>query len=721
MRLTPSFVRLVVGLLASLPLFTHAASQVDTEHLSATLVSEQRVLAPGQTHWVGVRFRLQPHWHIYWRNPGDSGYPPSFSWTLPPGVEAGDIRWPAPSRIPAGPLTNFGYEQEVLLAVPLSVPVDFRASQLPLKLAAEWLVCEEVCIPESGEFDLTLPVGSVSQPDPVQAPVFAATRTRWPAASPPAGWQISAAVDAGQVAVSLQTPADTPAIKSLVFFPFDEGRMQPAAPQGFSAQAPGYGLRLSGAEIPTGLWDTLHGVMVADTGAAVPLAFEVRAPIQGAALGAIRPANVSVTKSVPALAAQADPARQPAQVGVFYAALLAFLGGALLNLMPCVFPVLSIKLLSLARHAGEGADARRARASHAAFYTAGVVLSFVALAGLLLVLKAGGASLGWGFQLQSPVFVAALAVLFFGLGLSLSGALPIATLAQDVPGAWRLRHPHLDAFASGALAVLVASPCTAPLMGVALGAAFTMPAVKTLAVFAALGLGMAAPYALLAILPGALRRLPRPGAWMERLKEFLAFPLYATVVWLAWVLTTQAGADGALYLGVALLGVALFAWLIRLQARTWRLGGALLALAVVAYAVMALSGPQATGKLATMPAERWQPYTPEALQMARQQHRAVFVDFTAAWCVTCQVNKRLVLARDAVLADFDAAGVHLMRADWTLKDPAITQELQRLGRNGVPVYALYAGHGEPVLLPEVLSHDAIKTALAALPAPEKSP
>lgn len=712
---------LVVGLVILVSVSGTAAGNgkavVSTPHVTATLVAEVGAVVPGATHWLGLQLQLAPQWHVYWRNPGDSGYPPSFTWTLPAGARAGEIVWPLPTRIAVGPLTNFGYTREVLLAVPIEIPDGYAGRSFPVRLAADWLVCKEDCIPESGTFVLDLPaVGALEKTGLGQAGLFAAARQALPMPSPPAGWSVSARVEGGEVSVRIVTPATAPPLDSLTFFPFAEGQMQASAEQRFRRQSEGYVLTLTGAEVPIGEWTSLAGILVASAGSGVgtrPIVFAVDEAIAGAAPGAIQPALPAVADAkVPAAANEGRVAPSFAA-----AAGLAFVGGMLLNLMPCVFPILSIKLLGLVRHAGEEAEGRRRRRRHALFYTLGVVGTFLSLAGLLLALKAGGAFLGWGFQLQSPPFVGAMALLFFALGLSLSGALPIATLAQDVPGIWRQRHPDVDAFAAGALAVLVASPCTAPFMGVALGAAFAMPAALTLAVFLALALGMALPYSLLAILPRALARLPTPGAWMGRLKEFLAFPLYATVVWLAWVLVEQVGPSAILYLGTGLLLVAVLAWLLHFEQPFWRTGGGIAALATALALILVMPAPTTPARSAASggPPSAWEPWSPAALITARAANAAVFVDFTAAWCVTCQVNKRLVLSRDVVLADFAEAGVHLMRADWTRHDPEITRALTALGRSGVPVYALYPPRGEPILLPEVLTHTSILAALARLP------
>jgi thiol:disulfide interchange protein DsbD len=397
------------------------------------------------------------------------------------------------------------------------------------------------------------------------------------------------------------------------------------------------------------------------------------------------------------------------------------LGGLLLNLMPCVFPVLSLKLLSFA----QPGQRRRGRVAAGLAYTAGVLVSFVALAALLLVLRAGGEQLGWGFQLQSPLFVAALALLFTLIGLNLAG---LFELRGGLPGnlaAARARHPLADHALTGALAVAVASPCTGPFMGVALGSALTLPAAQALLVFAALGLGMALPYLAIALSPGIARHLPRPGAWMQRFKVAMAFPMFATVLWLVWVLGQQVGIDGAVGVLAVLLATALVGWVVGMAGIGGRgrgvgtvLAGVLWA-ATLAWAWPALRDPVAAASVSSgatpTAAAAWQPWSHDMAARARAEGRPVFVDFTAAWCVTCQYNKRNALADPEVLADFSARNVLLLRADWTRRDAAITQELTRLGRSGVPVYALYGtGTSPPTLLPEILRASALRQALAAM-------
>jgi thiol:disulfide interchange protein DsbD len=413
-------------------------------------------------------------------------------------------------------------------------------------------------------------------------------------------------------------------------------------------------------------------------------------------------------------------AEAAAPLGLGLALLLALVGGALLNLMPCVFPVLSLKVLGFASHAGE----RRALLAGGLAYTAGVVLSFVALAALLLALRAGGEQLGWGFQLQSPAVVASLAALFTLIGLNLAGAFEFGSVLPSSWAAARARHPLVDSLLTGVLAVAVASPCTAPFMGASLGLAMTLPTAQALTVFAALGLGMALPYRAASAWPAGARALPRPGVWMQHFKTLMAFPMFATVVWLVWVLGQQVGIDGAAALLAVLVALAFVAWALGSPTLGPRARGGfgaaalLLMAAALFWAAPALrEDAMATAANATTASEeRWQPWSSERVAQAQAEGRPVFVDFTAAWCVTCQFNKRTTLADAELLADFDRRRVLMLRADWTRRDAAITAELQRLGRSGVPVYALYAPDAaEPQVLNEILRVDEVRAALAALP------
>jgi thiol:disulfide interchange protein DsbD len=703
-------------LVLALAATTAAAAPVKTEHVEAELVSERTAFVPGEVTTVALRLKMADGWHTYWQNPGDSGLPTTIAWTLPAGVTAGPIQWPAPHALPAGPLVNYGYEGEVLLLTDLQVPADAPAGQpLALKAKAEWLVCRETCIPEEAALDLEIPVADRADPYPQWGKAIAATRDALPRALP--GWLATARGEGPKVVLTFTAPAGAATPANVHFFPYQEGRLEPSGKQTLVRDGNGtFVLTLPVANQLTPGFTQVAGVLTSSSGFAggpgMVRAITVDAPLSGAVTAGPKP----VPAATPALNLAAAGA---GTLSLIPAILLAFVGGLVLNLMPCVFPVLSLKALSLTMP-GHG-NRKRLRLEGASF-GAGVLLSFLALAAILIMLRAAGEQIGWGFQLQSPAMVASLAILFFLLALNLSGVFEFATLVPSSAAGWTAHNQYANAFLSGVLAVVIASPCTAPFMGIALGYALAQPAALTLTVFASLGLGMALPFVLLTWFPGWRRVLPRPGAWMERLKQFLAFPLYATVAWLVWVLGAQVDNDAVVRLLVTFvaLAFALWAW------RAYRGGGArtfavaaLLGLAGVAaaawplYVAPAEAQASAQAKPAGSSRDPWQPFAP-ALVAELASTRPVFVDFTAAWCVTCQVNKKLVLNDSEVKKAFAARGVELVRADWTRRDATISQALTALGRQGVPVYVLYRPGKEPLLLPEVLQRQTVLDALATI-------
>jgi thiol:disulfide interchange protein DsbD len=693
-----------------------AAAPVTTAHVTAELVSEQAALVPGTTATLALRLAIERGWHTYWRNPGESGLPTTLAWRLPPGYAAGDIVWPAPRALPAGPLVNYGYEGEVFHLVPLKVPADAPAgSTVSLSARADWLVCKETCIPEGADVTLAMPVAAQAGESRWHADI-ASTRAALPKPLP-AGWAVRAEASGPRIALELSPPANAPDPGRLRFFAEVERRIEASAPQTDTRSPDGRRvLELPVSHELNGAFVALRGVLTAERGLAA----------DGAAVKAVAldiPIAGSVTAGPkPAVAAGSDLALEPpAASNLSLPAALGFglIGGLLLNLMPCVFPVLSLKALGLAttHHAG-----RHALRVDGAAFAAGVVLAFAALGAAIVGVRAAGEQLGWGFQLQSPAFVSALAILFFVMALNLSGVFEFGTLVPSRVATWSHANRHWNSFGSGLLAVAIASPCTAPFMGAALGYALGERAHVTMGVFVALGLGMALPYLALAWFPQWRRVLPHPGAWMERLKQLLAFPLYATVAWLVWVLGAQAGNDAVIRIGIALVLVAfaLWAW------RAWRSGarrvwsgvataGALVALLVAwplfaADRVAAADAPPRGD--AARNADEWQAWSPDRVAVLVAEGRPVFVDFTAAWCITCQVNERLVLKDARVRDAFAKANVALVRADWTRRDAAITQALAALGRSGVPVYVLYRPGREPHLFPEVLQRQAVVDALA---------
>jgi thiol:disulfide interchange protein DsbD len=677
---------LLAALVALLPAAALAgeSAPVRSARATATLVADQAAVAPGGTLMLGLRLRLAPGWHTYWRNAGDAGAPPEVTLTLPEGATSGAIAWPAPERIAYGPLVNFGYHGEILLPLPVQLPATLPpGSEATIAAIATWLVCEQVCIPEEGAFRLTLPVEAAPRPDPVTAPLFAAAEAARPRPSP---WQASAALGPAGGTLTLEGPGlSRETVRDAVFLPAQGNLLDNVAPQR-PAPAPGrLVLALSaapGASVPA----ALDGVLLLTDGGGRRLAYDIAAPV-----GAAPPA---------------------AALPLWQALAFALLGGLILNLMPCVFPVLAMKAMALARLSGE---ARGRVRTHALSYTAGVLVCFAAVGGLMLGLRAAGSAAGWGFQFTAPGFVAAMAWLMLAVGLNLSGVYGLGG-AVGAGGALAGRGGHLGSFATGGLAVLVATPCTAPFMAAALGAALAMEPAAAMAVFLALGLGLAAPYGVLALAPGLAARLPRPGPWMERLRQLLAFPMYAAAIWLVWVLAQQAGPDAVL---AALAGGLLLAFGAWALGQAQRAGGSRIGLAAAA---LGLAGALALlPRIAAAPAQAAAPgpgaeaWSESRVAALRAEGRAVFVNATAAWCITCQVNERVALRGAAVQAAFAARSVAYLKADWTAGDPAIGALLRAHGHDGVPLYLVYpAGGGAPVVLPQILTEGTVLRAIGAL-------
>ena len=699
------------------PLATAASAVVTTGEVRAELVAHApQGVAPGREVWLGLKVVHQPHWHTYWKNPGDSGLPTTLVWTLPAGVTAGEIAWPTPKKLPVGPLVNYGYEDTLLLPVPLRVDAGFTGTALDVRLTAQWLVCKEVCIPQQGDFALSVPVQASSASN---AADFEAAAARMPRPAPGASAQ---AVLADGARVLRVTVSGLPAAlqgRELAFFAETAGVIEHAARPATRWQQ---GVWHADVPVASQRFESPSQMQAVLTAPGIAAGVQVGIAIEGTWPPLAPPSLQTAAEQPSPLGAQGNaravpPAPAPAAASPLpyaVALLFALLGGALLNLMPCVFPILSLKLLGFAGHA----HSRRTMLANGLAYSVGVVLSFVGLAALLLALRAGGEQIGWGFQLQSPMFIAALAVLFTLIALNLAGLYDFGSLLPSGLASMRLRHPLADSALTGVLAVAIASPCTAPFMGAAVGLAFALPPVQALTLFAVLGVGMALPYLAASAWPGLTRLLPKPGVWMATFKTAMAFPMLATVVWLAWVLGQQTGTDGiaALLAVLVALAFALWAWgridSGRIARLAWGTAGVVFLGLALSWAVPSWRAAQAAVPAANAEA-RWQPWSAAHVAALNAEGRAVFVDFTAAWCVTCQVNKRTTLGNAAVLAHLDAQRVALMRADWTRRDAAISAELARLGRNGVPVYAIYKpGQAMPTLLPELLSPQLLRDALA---------
>ncbi len=694
-----------------------ASAVITTGEVRAELmVHAPQGVSPGQPLWVGLNIAHQPEWHTYWKNSGDSGLPTELRWTLPAGITAGEIAWPTPKKIPIGNLANYGYENTVLLPVPLTVAPGFSASQLTIQLSASWLVCKQECIPQEGEFTLTLPARSSSA---ANARLFEAAWAASPRALTAGSGQIN--VETKAISVSVAGLPTSWRGQSLDFYPETGGVTEPA---GTIAQAWKDGLWTAQVPLSAHRSESPQRMPVvlalAEGKGTANQAWRIELPVKGdwpslAAPIAV-PAALEAALKANASAAMAPTAPTSAPTLTWLAALLgALLGGLILNLMPCVFPVLAIKMVGFMQVKDQAS-----RTASGVAYTAGVVLSFLALGGLLLGLRAAGEQLGWGFQLQSPAVVAGLAALFTLLGLNLAGLFEFGQLLPSRLASLQSKNTTVNSFLSGVLATAVASPCTAPFMGASLGLAVGLPAAQALAIFGAIGVGMALPYLVASLVPAVARAMPRPGPWMVTFKTFLAFPMFATVAWLVWILGQQSGIDGAGTLLGLLVLMALVIWTftltgrVRVVAVSLSLLTAALALSTAGPSVVKLMEFGPTGTSAVSATERWQPWAPGRVEQLTGEGRSVFVDFTAAWCVTCQYNKKTTLNNSDVLADMDAKNVALLRADWTRRDPAVTTALQELGRSGVPVYVIYKAGRAPVVMSEILSVDDVRRELARL-------
>ena len=681
-------------------LATHASAAVALEsaaqqspRAAVTLISEAAAVAPGQSFRIGLRQKLAPHWHTYWKNPGDAGAPPEIKLALPDGASAGEIAWPGPDRIAVGPLVNFGYENEIVFPITVQVPANAQPGQtFPIQAQANWLVCERECIPEEGTFRLDIPIAATSTPAGGEiATAFARADARQ---TIPAPWAAKLSAEGQTLNLSVEGEGLSAAnVQKAFFFPAEWGAVEHAAPQKLSIKDGRLSLAIARGQ-----------------------ALKTSAPVSGLlavtdSTGQTRWLAIAPTMDAPA---GATAAPTPAFALPFWqAALFAFLGGVLLNLMPCVFPVLAIKATSVASLSGGAL--REVRLS-SLFYTLGVLAAFVALAGLLMAVRASGAAVGWGFQFQSPVFVTAMAWLMLAIGLNLSGVYEVGMFMAGTGQHLARKEGHAGSFFTGLLAVVVATPCTAPFMGAAIGTALAAPAFVALTLFLAMGIGLALPYALLGIFPRLAGLLPRPGVWTLRLRQAMAFPMYASAAWLLWVLVQQAGDFGLMVALAGALMIAVAAWLYGIAQHSG--GRALMVRSAAALAVLGTMALLPQVRTAAAPVTQvtagaaFEPFSASRLATLRAEGKPVFVNMTAAWCITCLVNERTALATDQVRGAMREQGIVYLKGDWTNQDPEITAFLRTFGRDGLPFYVFYpAGRNEPIILPSVLSEGIVAAAL----------
>ncbi|HRK60941.1 MAG TPA: protein-disulfide reductase DsbD family protein [Candidatus Omnitrophota bacterium] len=612
-----------------------SAEPVYDAHARVELIADTAEITPGSEFQAGVLFRMDPEWHVYWKNPGDSGLAPVFKWELPEGISAGEIRWPIPQKIDLPPLTSYGYEKEVLLAVPFKASPELN-TQLPavLRVKVEWLACKVECIPGKAELEIKTPFQANNE-------IFRKTESTYPAKKLP--WKVEARRTEKNIQLSFFSGEAKMSLGDVYFFPENEALVSHAEPQTLTRKNQGYELQIPlSVNHPEDL-ESLRGVLVSREGLSAVRGWEVNVPFSSAAPAVVRP-----------------------PLHLAGAVFFAFLGGLILNLMPCVLPVLSLKILSFVSEANQS---RPSVLKQGLIFTAGVLFSFWVLAGALILLKAGGQQIGWGFQLQSPWFVAVLAVIFLILAFNLFGFFEIGLSLTGAGQNLSAKKGWAGTFASGVLAVVVATPCTAPFMGTALGYALTQPAWTAWIIFTALGFGLAFPYFILCANPAWLRFIPKPGPWMITLKRVLGTLLLLTVFWLGWIFSVQMGA----------------------------------------FQIVSRNQEASAHKLS------WEPYSEARLTELLAAGRPIFVDFTAAWCLTCQVNERLVLDRKETAELFKEGNIAALKADWTNRDEEVTRALASHGRNSIPFYLFYSGKGAaPVVLPEILTPKIVREALSVL-------
>ncbi len=682
---------------------------LNASHAEASIISEVKTIQPGTPFWVGVRLAISPGWHIYWRNPGTSGYPTSIEWNLPEGFSAGVIQWPYPQKFDFQGFVIYGYEGTVYLLERITPPDDLKSGQtVELKANVGWLACQESCVPGKESVSTVLRVGNgPAELNEQNSRIFAEARSLLPIEN--SGWQFRASIESAHLRIYAVKPDwFNGNISDMMFFPYDSSFIiQPDAAQRLTHSKDGYVLSILLDTTKSSDLSRISGVLVTNSGwrgEGSEKAVAFSAPVE------------KIIKVGEMTRASSSGAGELLLMIVF-----AFAGGVILNLMPCVLPVLSLKIMGFVKQAGED---RKKILRHGAAFTFGVLVSFWILAGLLLALRAGGQFLGWGFQLQSVGFVTLLSIFLFLFGLSMFGVFEIGVSLSSVGQNAPAKSSYLGSFVSGVLATVVATPCTAPFMGSALGFALSQPAYSSILVFTFLGLGMATPYLILTSSPALLRFVPKPGVWMETLKQFMGFLLMATVLWLLWVLSLQAGSQGVLILLTSLLLVGLGAWVygrwgaLYRSRRTRVVAQFIAALTLLAGVFFSLQNiPSQAAPLNNTESRSegiaWKPFSPELVTRLRNENKPVFVDFTAAWCLSCQVNERVAFGSNDVQRAFREKGIVPLKADWTNQDATIAKALAKFGRDSVPLYVLYlpGDTGKPIILPELITPGIVISAL----------
>ena len=698
--------------------FSCFAKSIEEESIRIELVSEVKSIQPGQPFWVAVVFKPDPGWHFYWYNPGTAGLPTRIHFKLPSGFSHDLVQWPTPKIFELNGLVNYGYEGETLLMAEITPPEDLTPGEfVTLKANIDWVACQDVCLPGAGTVSLKLPV-SIEPPqwDNHWKTEFDRTRLLWPQMLDT--WDVQAFLDGGFIDFIIRPLDDShPNLSDLYYFD-DWIMINPNAPQELTKHDTYYQLRVAHCAIE----DQLQGVIYNANGwtkEGIPTGLYVVVPLQKE--------DSALLNTLQSLTAPPNP-KAPFPFSITTAIAFAFIGGLILNLMPCVFPILSIKALGFI-HQSNNSPAKAKL--HGLVFGLGVLMSFWALSGLLIALRAAGEQIGWGFQLQSPLFVSILATLMILIGLNLAGIFSFGTSFIGI-GSRLSFSGYRGSFFSGVLATVVATPCTAPFMGTALGYALSKSAPISLSVFTFLGMGMALPYIILSFSPKLIRKLPKPGAWMESFKQAMSFPMFATALWLMWIFGSQTNINSLAILSFGLLTIALATWIYGrwcaldrlLVVRKRGLFFSVLLGILALYMIYSASEDYSNGEHLPQPSRElnygieWTPYSQEMVQELRKQGHYVFVDFTAAWCITCQANKKAIFSSDRVMEEFNRLNVVAVKADWTRRDPLITRTLESFGRNSIPFTLIYSPDlkKDPIILPTILTPQIVLDALEDLSA-----
>ena len=659
----------------------HSYEYQDAGESSVSIIAESKTFEAGDDLLVGLSFKLNPGWHTYWENPGDAGEGASIIWTLPDGIKASKILWPGPERIPVEPLMTFGYEDEVVLLTQISSNknIDF-----PLKLSAKisWLTCKDICIPQEAEVDIEINKGEKN----LNKNAVSLKRVLNTLSKPfPYEYRLEKLDKNYFLQFQFEEPEN---ITNSFFFPRDYGVLNYSKIQNLEKNNLSVSLELPVAEVQSD-HKRLKGVLYIEEGDNVNY-YEINTPLTN------------------------EPQKELNQsIGILTAIIFAFIGGLILNVMPCVFPILSIKILSFIKQSG---GSRQKLAQHGLIFSTGVLFTFFLIAGLLLAIKSTGESIGWGYQLQSPVVVSILIYLFTAIGIVFMTNLTIGSQLAQLGGITKNSSDLSSSFFTGMLAVIVASPCTAPFMGSALGLALLQPGFSSISIFAGLGLGFSAPYLILSFNPSLLQALPKPGEWMETLKQFMAFPMWASAIWLLWVLSGQVEILSVILVLLGALLISLGLWLLERNQLTSGYIKRIVQACVLALLGLSLwfipTEYQNNNKDSYMNQTY---YSPEKVAALREENKSIFLNFTADWCITCKVNEAVALSRQNIQDTLKEKDITYLKADWTKKDSVIASKLAEYGRTGVPLYLLFSKGQEPIILPEILTEDLLMNYLKEVP------